>query len=228
MRKSILWQLKEYQPKPEPKELIVLPDATPSINGCEVYDYKAIVEGIYDLQNGGFYNEEGLKARTRIVSDALAALLDFKPCPEIGILYPIELAIITHCFDRCRLLICTDETADKIMSKFLEACVDKAAYVSALSDAMDDTSKTLFMARVLLATYGNVLSKDGLPGRFRWPAARYLKCSPNANAAASILEQTYDSRSRILGRIMYFAFWHEHKNEKIYLTPVLKRLTSSG
>lgn len=199
-RRSILYQLKAYQPKEENLPQIIVPehDRQPK------YDYKEILKRII----GGEVEEKYL-------NELLYLLYDMELSENVDVLYPIELAILYHLGYRHQCIICGEKTTNEFMIKFLKSQPDRKAYGDTLIKNMDETANKIFMARVLLATYGNQQTMDGLPMRFRQLAAQKLSCRESERVASDILDGLKGAtvEQQILGRIVYVAFWHEQKGE---------------
>ncbi len=199
--KSILRQLAKYDEPIVPKGVVV---ETPSV-------VDPVLLAIERILNYPTISANDFKKKA---SETYALLKNYKPSNLSGVLFPLTLDIAYYLYYYHHIQISSEEIIDNELFQFLQK-TDRISYMNKLFKSMDDTSKKIFLARILIGSStrkSNASNKlDSLPQEYQSLTALRLGCFANLKAACDILERLSKSASVeqiILGRIGYIAFWY--------------------
>jgi hypothetical protein len=207
---SILYQLKKYQQADPPKPIIQVGESVQS----DGHDWlRDLATRIVKMSYAGA-NILGIDIEKEI-SYAVGLLSDMSPEKWANILYPIEVLATYHTFYNHGEYIAGEPVTDWFLFNFLMK-TNLKEFKTTFESAIDDHTKKLVMARVLLATFGGgQREEDRLPYEpFRQVAAAYLGIQPGAKNAADTLERLTmyaNLEQLILGRMGYLVIWYSHR-----------------
>ena len=190
--KSILRQLKKYQPKPQPIEK---PEEDPTstdlqISGDRIEDAVA---------NTGLSKKDVTGAPVGIWADTL---------------YPHELDIIYYWVRKGRYIENVEKKCDDFLKDFMGR-QNPNQYIQIFKQAMNPRVKRLTMLRVLLASFGfGEKPGDNVIETYRQTAKKFLqiKGEITQEEAHRMIESEHkyaDTSEQILGRIGYLIIWKD-------------------
>jgi hypothetical protein len=217
--KSILYQLKKYNPAPNNIDPLIVFESEAEKGGDDTWRLAcAIVDSQYDVRN---------ELWERAVKHVASLLADMPPSPFAGILFSREIQGIYHCYYNHCNQVASEGCTDRFFVSFLRS-VNPSEYQRKFEDSVDDITKKLVIIRVALATsesntlnvtyrttnsygttYTNPKKEDILPLEFRWPAFEYLGVK-SISEVADLQERLTKNATVdqiILGRMGYMMFW---------------------
>jgi hypothetical protein len=231
--KSILYQLQKYQGPEEPKNEIVVHEASTPTD-----DRWQLACNIVTIDWPS--TSPAWEAKVRRVYNLLADMPESSFC---GTLFSREILGIYHCYYHHGVQVLNESQTDEFFCKFLRQ-VDLRKYQNDFEKAVDETSKRLAVIRIALATscengvmvtmhsttheYHPPKKEDRLPKEFRQPAYDYLGVD-SISEAAKLQDRMNKSATLdqiILGRMGYFMFWYwndrgEKSNVPLLTAPVI-------
>lgn len=221
--KSILHQLKKYQPKPEPLE-IQPPHQEQAYDSVSIEELAERIVPPAALSASLFDCAQAY--RQSVVAQTVKCLKGLVPHKWSDVLYPLEVLAAYHCYYIHGHQATTEQHIDNLLKAFLSA-KNMVEFRIQFEQAVQNDSpvKKLILIRVALATYGEAARLDKLPVEpFRAPSENYLRtrgCGPLADLQARLhcratIEQI------ILGRMGYLVVWYGWHRDQRRDLPLLK------